>query len=239
MATGKFIAYYRVSTAAQGQSGLGLEAQQTAVNAYLNGGAWQLTAEFREVETGKGSNALAKRPQLRAALDACRKHGATLIIAKLDRLARNVHFVSGLMESKVQFVACDMPEANELTIHIMAAFAEHEAKRISQRTKDALAVAKARGVVLGRAGAANLRPNVKERQNAAMAFAEKLRPLFDGMQIRNLSQRAMVAELNTVGVPAPQGGAWRLSQVQRVMGRLAAFSPAPPSDGACTPIVIQ
>lgn len=223
MATGKFIAYYRVSTAAQGQSGLGLEAQQTAVTAYLNGGAWKLIGEFREVETGKGSNALAKRPQLRAALDACRKHGATLIIAKLDRLARNVHFVSGLMESKVRFVACDMPEANELTIHIMAAFAEHEAKRISQRTKDALAVAKARGVVLGKAGATNLRPNVKERQSAAMAFAEKLRPLFDGMRTRNLSQRAMVAELNAVGVPAPQGGAWRLSQLQRVIERLTGL----------------
>ncbi len=222
MATGKFIAYYRVSTAAQGQSGLGLEAQQTAVTTYLNGGAWELVGEFREVETGKGSNALAKRPQLRAALDACRRHGVTLIIAKLDRLARNVHFVSGLMESKVRFVACDMPEANELTIHIMAAFAEHEAKRISQRTKDALAVAKARGVELGKAGATNLRPNVRERQDAALAFAEKLRPLFDGMRVRGLSQRAMTEELNSVGVPAPQGGIWRLSQVQRVIGRLAS-----------------
>lgn len=219
MANGKFIAYHRVSTAKQGQSGLGLEAQQAAVAAYLNGGAWEMIAEFREVETGKGADALAKRPQLRAALDACRKHGATLVIAKLDRLARNVHFVSGLMESKVRFVACDMPEANELTIHIMAAFAEHEAKRISQRTKDALTAAKARGVVLGKAGAANLRPNIHERQDAADAFAEKLRPLFDGMKARGLSQRGMVEELNGVGVPAPKGGAWGLSQVQRVMRR--------------------
>lgn len=222
MANGKFIAYYRVSTAAQGQSGLGLEAQQAAVAMYLNGDACELMGEFREVETGKGANALAKRPQLRAALDACRKQGATLIIAKLDRLARNVHFVSGLMESKVRFVACDMPEANELTIHIMAAFAEHEAKRISQRTKDALAVAKARGVVLGTAGATNLRPNVKGRQEAAMAFAEKLRPLFDGMRARAISQRGMVEELNSVGVPAPQGGTWRLSQVQRIIARLSS-----------------
>ena len=120
------------------------------------------------------------------------------------------------MESKVKFVACDMPEANELTIHIMAAFAEHEAKRISQRTKDALAVAKSRGVVLGRAGAGNLRPNVQARQEASNKFSEKLRPLFDGMKARGLSQRAMVTELNAIGVPAPRGGAWHLSQIQRI-----------------------
>ena len=220
MANGKFVAYYRVSTQKQGVSGLGLEAQQASVAAYLNGGAWELVAEYQEVETGKGADALAKRPQLKAALDACRKHGATLIIAKLDRLARNVHFVSGLMESKVKFVACDMPEANELTIHIMAAFAEHEAKRISQRTKDALAVAKSRGVALGRAGTKNLRANIEARQQVADDYADKLRPLFEGMGARGLSQRAMVAELNGVGVPSPQGGAWRLSQLQRVIKRL-------------------
>lgn len=117
MASGKFIAYYRVSTQKQGASGLGLDAQREAVSRFLNGGDWELVAEFQEVETGKGADALDKRPQLKAALAACRKEGATLIIAKLDRLARNVHFVSGLMESKVKFVACDMPEANELTIH--------------------------------------------------------------------------------------------------------------------------
>lgn len=220
MASGKFIAYYRVSTAKQGQSGLGLEAQQEAVRRFLNSGAWELVAEYQEVETGKGSDALAKRPQLRAALVASRKHGATLIIAKLDRLARNVHFVSGLMESKVRFVACDMPEANELTIHIMAAFAEHEAKRISQRTKDALAVAKARGVVLGRAGASNLRPNIEARQQGAETFAGRLMPLFDGMKARGLSQRAMVEELNGIGIPAPKGGKWGLSQVQRTLSRM-------------------
>jgi len=178
--------------------------------------------EYREVETGKGSDALAKRSQLRAALEACRKLGATLVIAKLDRLARNVHFVSGLMESKVKFVACDMPDANELTIHMMAAFAEHEAKRISQRTKEALAVAKARGVQLGRAGAANLRPNIEQRQAAADAFAEKLRPIFASMVAEKLSQRSMVERLNTVGIPTSTGevGKWRLSQVQRILGRM-------------------
>lgn len=222
MANGRFIAYYRVSTQKQGASGLGLEAQKEAVSRFLNGGAWDVAGEYVEVETGKGADALSKRPQLKAALATCRKEGATLVIAKLDRLARNVHFVSGLMESKVKFVACDMPEANELTIHIMAAFAEHEAKRISQRTKDALAVAKSRGVTLGRAGAANLRPNVEARQKVADDFAERLRPLFSGMKARGLSQRGVVAELNSIGVPAPKGGAWQLSQVQRIIKRLDA-----------------
>ena len=222
MATGKFIAYHRVSTQKQGASGLGLEAQKESVSRFLNGGAWELLGEYVEIETGKGADALAKRPQLKAALAACRKNGATLVIAKLDRLARNVHFVSGLMESKVKFVACDMPEANELTIHIMAAFAEHEAKRISQRTKDALAVAKARGVVLGRAGIFNLRPNIEARQRAADSFAEKLSPIFSGMRERGLSQRAMVAELNSIGVPAFGGGEWSLLQVQRVIKRLTS-----------------
>lgn len=227
MISGKFVSYIRVSTARQGASGLGLEAQQEAVARFLNGGSWELVAEFQEVETGKGADALSKRPQLRAALDACCKHGATLVIAKLDRLARNVHFVSGLMESKVKFVACDMPEANELTIHIMAAFAEHEAKRISQRTKDALAIAKARGVKLGKEGAANLRPNVEQRQADADVFVNKLRPIFNGMAARKLSQRAMVTELNQVGVPAPRGGKWHLSQIQRALARLPAETNEP------------
>ena len=121
----QFVTYFRVSTARQGISGLGLDAQRQTVTQFLAGGNKAVVAEFVEVETGKGSNALERRPELRAALDLCKKSGATLLIAKLDRLARNVHFVSGLMESKVKFVACDLPEANQLTIHIMAAFAEH------------------------------------------------------------------------------------------------------------------
>jgi len=111
MASGRFIAYYRVSTQQQGRSGLGPDAQRQAVSAYLNGGAWHLVAGFTEVESGKGSNALDRRPQLRQALEACRKHKATLLIAKLDRLARNVHFVTGLIESGVDFVAADAPHA--------------------------------------------------------------------------------------------------------------------------------
>jgi DNA invertase Pin-like site-specific DNA recombinase len=217
----KYIAYYRVSTAKQGQSGLGLEAQRAAVSQYLScGEGRELLSEFQEVETGKGSDALAKRPQLRAALDACRKRGATLLIAKLDRLARNVHFVTTLMKAGVEFVAVDTPDASKLTIHIYAAMAEHEADQISARTKAALAAAKAKGVVLGAAGSANLRPNIEERQRAANEFATNLRGVFEGMKARGLSQRAMAEELNTIKVPAPKGGAWGLSQVQRVLARL-------------------
>jgi DNA invertase Pin-like site-specific DNA recombinase len=229
MANGKYIAYYRVSTQKQGASGLGLEAQQSAVAQYLNGGAWELIDEFVETETGKGADALAKRPQLRAALEACRKSGAKLLIAKLDRLARNVHFITGLMEAAkgsgkkaVKFVACDMPDANDLTIHLMAAFAEHEAKRISERTKEALAMAKKRGVPLGTAGAANLKPNIERRQADAAAFAEKLRGQIKGFELRKLTQRQMVDELNQLGIRTVKGGAWSLIQLQRVIARLTS-----------------
>jgi DNA invertase Pin-like site-specific DNA recombinase len=141
----RFVAYYRVSTDRQGRSGLGLDAQQKAVTDYLNGGAWELVGEFVEVESGKKSD----RRQLARAVDACRKHKARLVIAKLDRLSRNLAFVATLMESGVEFVAVDNPHANKLTIHILAAVAEHEREAISERTKAALAAAKARGKRLG------------------------------------------------------------------------------------------
>lgn len=223
---GKFIAYYRVSTTKQGHSGLGLDAQREAVRQYLNGGNWELLGEYTEVETGKGSDALDKRPQLKAALAQCKKDRAKLLIAKLDRLARNVHFVSGLMESKVKFVAIDIPEANNLTIHIMAAFAEHEAKRISERTKAALAAAKARGTKLGTAGLSNLKRNVEERQQQADAFAENLRPVLDGFKGAGLTQLKQVAKLNELGITTPRGGQWSLMQLQRVLARLSSARPA-------------
>ncbi len=219
MVEGKFVAYFRVSTQKQGVNGLGMDAQKETVRQFLSSSG-ELVGEFVEVETGKGANALAKRPQLAAALALCKKTGAKLLIAKLDRLARNVHFVSGLMESKVKFVACDMPEANDLTIHVMAAFAEHEAKRISQRTKEGLAAAKARGVVLGVAGPGNLRRHVSDRQVLANKNAEKLRPILMGFKTRGLSQREMVDALNTAGIKAPKGGEWSLIQLQRAYSRL-------------------
>jgi DNA invertase Pin-like site-specific DNA recombinase len=140
-----FVAYYRVSTDKQGRSGLGLEAQQEAVRTYLNGGKWKIVGEFTEVETGKRSD----RPKLAEALKACRKRKATLVIAKLDRLARNVHFISGQMDQNVPFVACDSPNDDRFMIHLKASFAEEEARKISIRTKAALQAAKARGTKLG------------------------------------------------------------------------------------------
>ena len=217
IAENQFVTYFRVSTARQGISGLGLDAQRLTVSQYLTGSTRTVLAEFVEIETGKGANALDRRPQLRLALDLCRKSGATLLIAKLDRLARNVHFISGLMESKVKFVACDLPEANQLTLHVMAAFAEHETRRISERTRDALAAAKARGVVLGATGPANLKRHIQERQDAACAFNARLKPLLNGFVSQGLSRRAMVVQLNDLGIKAPRGGAWSLAQIQRVL----------------------
>ena len=145
MARGKFIGYLRVSTQKQGQSGLGIESQRKAVEDYLNGGRLELLAEYVEIESGKRSD----RTELAKALGHANATGATLVIAKLDRLSRNVAFISNLMESGVEFVAADMPMANRLTVHVLAAVAEHEREMISQRTTAALAAAKARGVKLG------------------------------------------------------------------------------------------
>src|SRR5437016_4640707 len=142
---GKFIAYFRVSTDKQGKSGLGLEAQRKAVLDYLDGGRWSLVQEFVEIESGKHN----ERPQLTAALAACNKHRARLVIAKLDRLSRNLAFIAALMESGVEFVAVDNPHANKLTVHILAAVAQHERELISARTSAALKAAKARGKRLG------------------------------------------------------------------------------------------
>ena len=142
---GRFVSYYRVSTDKQGKSGLGLDAQRRAVQQYLNGGTWSLIGEFTEIESGKRN----ERPELAKALAACKRQKAKLVIAKLDRLSRNLAFFSTLMDSGVEFIAVDNPHANKLTVHILAAVAQHEREVIAQRTKDALQAAKARGVVLG------------------------------------------------------------------------------------------
>jgi DNA invertase Pin-like site-specific DNA recombinase len=220
----RFVTYYRVSTQAQGRSGLGLEAQRVAVEHYLRSREGKLIGEFTEIETGKGANALERRPELRAALDLARRQGAVLVLAKLDRLARNVHFVTGPIESGVDFVAADMPHATKVMIQIHAVMAEHERDQISARTKAALAAAKARGVKLGVTGLANLRPNLEARQEAAKRFAERMKPIFEGFELRGLSQRQMVAELNALGIKTPRGGAWRLKQVQRVLKRASSMS---------------
>jgi DNA invertase Pin-like site-specific DNA recombinase len=219
--TGKFVAYYRVSTQRQGRSGLGLEAQQTAVRDYLNGGDWRLVAEVTEVESGKRSD----RPKLAEALKLCRLHGAILIIAKLDRLARNVAFISNLMESGVDFHAVDFPQANRLTVHILAAVAEHEAKVISERTKAALAAAKRRGVKLG--GYRGTTMTKAMRRAAAEAVAKRvdaratdLAPTIAELRSAGAtSLRAIAAGLNQRGIPTARGGQWSAVQVSRVLGR--------------------
>ncbi|WP_176052586.1 recombinase family protein [Paraburkholderia caribensis] len=221
MASGRYVSYLRVSTQKQGVSGLGLDAQREAVTRYLNGGTWELVGEFVEVETGKGSNPLSKRPQLRAALELCRKTGACLVVAKMDRLARNVHFVSGLLETGVDFVAADMPRANKAMIQMHAVMSEWERDQISARTKAALAAAKARGTKLGVAGPANLKQNIEARQTAADAFAGSLSSVLSGFKASGLTQRQMVEQLNALGIKTARGGSWSLMQLQRVLKRQA------------------
>lgn len=213
----QFVTYYRVSTSRQGISGLGLDAQRHSVAQYLSGSVKTTVGEFVEVETGKGSNALEKRPQLRLALDLCRKTGATLLIAKLDRLARNVHFVSGLIETGVDFIAADMPNANKVMIQMHAVMSEWERDQISERTKAALAAAKARGVVLGATGPANLKTCNDQRRQKAQEFRDRLGPVLDGMVAQGLTRRGMVERLNALGIKAPMGGSWSLGQLQRVL----------------------
>jgi DNA invertase Pin-like site-specific DNA recombinase len=166
--TGKFVAYYRVSTQKQDRSGLGLAAQRQAVADFLNGGDWKIVGEFTEVESGKKSD----RPELARALAMCRLYCARLVIAKLDRLSRNAHFLLGLQESGVEFVAADMPNANQLTVGIMAVVAQDEAKRISERTKAALQAAKQRGTKLG--DFRGVMPTARMRKLSAEAWRARI-----------------------------------------------------------------
>ena len=225
MANGKFVSYLRVSTDRQGQSGLGLEAQRKAVTDFLNGGNWRLVAEFVEIESGSKDD----RPELSDALALARVHGAKLVIAKLDRLSRDAHFLLGLQKAGVEFVAADMPDANKLTVGIMALVAQQEREAISRRTREALAAAKARGVKLG--GFRGYSPTADDRAAAGKArrakavdHASSLASIIarldpDG----SLSLRQLAAALTAEGLPTPAGGAiWTAVTVARVKARLAA-----------------
>jgi DNA invertase Pin-like site-specific DNA recombinase len=219
----KFVAYYRVSTEKQGQSGLGLEAQQEAVRSYLNGGDWQLMAKVVEVESGKKNDRL----KLAEALRLCRLHGAILIIAKLDRLVRNVAFISNLMESGVEFTAVDFPQANRLTVHILADVAEHEREMISRRTKDALAAAKARGKKLGgNRGKIHLvskkgaLASAVVRSTKAKSRAADIGPIVADIQEGGaMSLRQIAAGLNERHIRTARGKEWTATQVMRVLDR--------------------
>jgi DNA invertase Pin-like site-specific DNA recombinase len=210
----------RVSTDKQGSSGLGLEAQRAAVERYVAGTGGVITVEYVEVESGKKND----RPEIAAAVAACRAQRATLIIAKLDRLARNVAFISGLMESGVDFVAADMPLANRLTVHILAAVAEHEREMISQRTKAALAAAKARGTKLGnpqlKAGnRASALAAGRARASKARAKARDIFPFIEAARKAGCTTLGLLAEALTArGVKTPGGAErWGPEQVRRVI----------------------
>ena len=224
------IAYYRVSTAKQGQSGLGLEGQKAAVEAYATQTGARIVASYREVESGK----LADRPELAKALAHAKRSKATLVVAKLDRLARNVAFLSALMRAGVDFIACDNPHANKLTIHILAAVAEDEAERISARTKAALAAAKARGVKLGSARpghwkgreAARLsgldrarEASSKSISAAAVEAYADLVPSMVAMRAEGLTLAGIAEKLTAEGHTTRRGKAWNAVQVARVLDR--------------------
>jgi DNA invertase Pin-like site-specific DNA recombinase len=223
---GKFVSYLRVSTTKQGADGLGIDAQRQAVAQYLNGGSWKLLREFCEVESGKK----AKRPQLEQALQLAKVSGARLLVAKLDRLSRDAGFLYRLRDAGVRFTCCDVPDASELTIGVLAVVAEDEARRISARTKAALAAAKARGTLLGDRTGANLkgvsgyREAVATLQAKADARAKDVAPILADIEQAGItSHRGIAAELNAREIPSPRGKLWNEFQVARLRRRLQAL----------------
>lgn len=220
-----YVAYYRVSTAKQGRSGLGLEAQEAAVAAFIGskGTDAKLLASHTEVESGKRDD----RPELARAMEHARLTGATLLIAKLDRLSRDAHFLLGLQKAGVEFTACDMPHADKFTVGIMAMVAQKEREAISQRTKEALAAAKARGVKLGNPnGAGHLRGLGNEAAAAALregaqARADGLAGIIAALRERGVtSANGLAKALNEAHIATPRGGRWTARSVLNVMARL-------------------
>jgi DNA invertase Pin-like site-specific DNA recombinase len=220
------VVYYRVSTARQGASGLGLEAQRVAVETLCASRGWSIIAPpFQEVESGKRSD----RPELLKALEQAKLTGARLVIAKLDRLSRDATFLLTLQDSGVRFVAADMPDANDLTVGIMALVARQERQAISRRTKEALAVAKARGVRLGNPNGAAAFRRAGKGTGAAIAAvsanatsrADQLRPVIQRLQAGGVaSLGGLAAALNEEGILTPRGGRWHASSVRNLMARL-------------------
>jgi DNA invertase Pin-like site-specific DNA recombinase len=208
------IGYVRVSTTQQGKSGLGLEAQQAALTRFAEAEGYSLIESFEGVETGKGADALERRPQLSAALKVAKQHKAPVIVAKLDRLSRDVHFISGLMSHKTPFIVAELgADADPFMLHLYAAMAEKERRVISQRTKDALAAKKAQGIKLGGLNAGGIR-----KHDEALDRAEQLRPVFT--ELAGMSGRAIAVVLNDCKIPTPAGGVWHSVTVLRVQRRL-------------------
>jgi DNA invertase Pin-like site-specific DNA recombinase len=218
---GLFITYLRVSTERQGQSGLGLEAQRAAVADHVAGKGW-IAAEFVEIESGKKND----RPQLARAMAEAKRIGAVLLIAKLDRLARNVAFIANLLEAGGEIAAADMPEANRFLLHVMAAVAEHEAQAISDRTRAALVAAKARGVALGwsmpaRADEQRQASRKGASRNARIAdqHAANVLPVIRQIAAGGASLRQIADELNARGAKTARGGLWYAATVRNLMAR--------------------
>jgi DNA invertase Pin-like site-specific DNA recombinase len=218
----KFVSYCRVSTEKQGRSGLGLEAQRQAIAEYLNGA--KPIAEFIEIESGKNDT----RSKLREALHRAKVTGATMVIAKLDRLSRNVRFIAELQESKVKFVCCDMPDANELTIHIFASLAAWERQQISDRTKKALAAARKRGVKLGNPNGARALKRARRGNAAAVAMlkagadrrADDVMPIVNDIRASGVTSLLGIAdELNARGILTARGGQWYATTVRNLLAR--------------------
>lgn len=214
-----YVAYARVSTAKQGKSGLGLEAQQAAIQSFLKEGDKLLTPTYVEIESGKD----AERPELAKAMQRAKLTGSTLLVAKLDRLSRNVAFISALMDSGVDFVACDQPHATPFTLHILAAVAEHERRMISQRTKAALRAAKDRGVKLG--GFRGVKVDQSKGAAAAarkgQAFADSLGAAIADLRREGVTSYSGIARgLDALGIQTSQGKSWQATQVARVLARI-------------------
>jgi DNA invertase Pin-like site-specific DNA recombinase len=220
------VAYYRVSTARQGRSGLGIEAQRAAVTRFAEAEGYTLIAEFTEVETGKGSDALDRRPQLAAALAAGKTGKCPVIVAKLDRLSRDVAFIAGLMAQRVPFIVAELgADADPFMLHLYAALAEKERRLISERTRSALALRKAQGARLGnRRNAAEAAARGREVQKAeASAFAANVLPIIETLRASGLRDlRGIAAALNNRGVRTARGGQWHVSNVKNLVDRLPA-----------------
>lgn len=224
------VAYYRVSTKRQGRSGLGLEAQREAVERFAKDQGYTLINAFTEVETGKGSDALEARPELAAAIRDAKLRNCPVLVAKLDRLSRDVHFISGLMRTRVPFIVTELgPDADPFMLHIYAALAEKEARVISERTKHALAAAKARGTKLGNPnGAAHLKglgngSAVAALKADAQERAQGLAGIIASIQAEGVtSANAIAGALNARHIATPRGGQWTARSVLNVMSRLAA-----------------
>jgi DNA invertase Pin-like site-specific DNA recombinase len=215
----KIVAYLRVSTREQGKSGLGIDAQRAAVAAFATANGLEIAAEFVEIETGKGSDALDRRPQLAAALAKAKALRCEVVVSKLDRLSRDVHFISGLMAQRVSFVVAELgPDVDPFMLHIYAALAEKERALISQRTTAALSAAKARGVTLGNPKLAEARAKaLAVTTPRADAFAANVRPIIDSLS--PMSLRDIADALNARGVKTARGGLWFAAQVSRVLAR--------------------